>query len=557
MTSITAVPTLSLKEDSFKPVWCIPSRNGHAPYPKKDCPRPVPLKAPSGKPISISVSSSDREKPSGPLPGSNKSYLLGESSYSRPYLRFSPVKPFAESTHELDRAVHGNLLMKATEQVTNAYNRTTAAKTRRMPMSLDPYRSTEESRSLAKRYSEGAEKVGQGSYGKVFLVKDSETGFTVALKINRSGRLKNALQELVLTAKVQGISHTLPLLNFFQLNECKYALVFKAYTMTLEKALCTQVSQKIHYSLDEIADFFAKALEHFSALHRRGLMHCDVKPNNIHYSASDKVLYLCDFGKVSSPFSDNMWKRINAPSFQAPEVTLESSYSFSAEIFTLGCVFYEIITQKPLFKTPSTKPITDTLNRTLTEYDAQCARHLREIFEILGPIPLSVIQKSSFNHLFFSKNKDVEEFEFAFKTHQQRPLSKLGEECCALRKDNPSQFQLAWDIVTRMLQTDPRKRPTAEELRNHPFVRHLKTPEPKVAHTPMLCLESPPPLKESPLESKKSSPSPAQASGAKKKDPITPTLMGKPPIVSVYHGLNVVKPIAKRAPPFFNPNSWR
>lgn len=95
----------------------------------------------------------------------------------------------------------------------------------------------------------------------------------------------------------------------------------------------------------------AKALKY---LHSGLVIHRDLKPSNILIN-SNCTIKLCDFGLVRTLIghSENgpvLTEGVATRWYRAPEVLLGStSYSTPADIWSFGCIIYEIILQKPMF----------------------------------------------------------------------------------------------------------------------------------------------------------------------------------------------------------------
>ena len=101
----------------------------------------------------------------------------------------------------------------------------------------------------------------------------------------------------------------------------------------------------------------AKALKY---LHSGKIIHRDLKPSNILVN-SNCTIKLCDFGLVRSllpsigDHSPVLTEGVATRWYRAPEVLLGSkSYSTPADIWSFGCIIYEILAQKPLFAGSST-----------------------------------------------------------------------------------------------------------------------------------------------------------------------------------------------------------
>lgn len=101
--------------------------------------------------------------------------------------------------------------------------------------------------------------------------------------------------------------------------------------------------------------YLYQALRGLAHLHGLGICHRDIKPHNLLINYNHE-LKICDFGsaKIFHPNEPNV-SYICSRYYRAPELIFGSTeYDTSIDIWSLGCVFVEMILGKPLFPGPST-----------------------------------------------------------------------------------------------------------------------------------------------------------------------------------------------------------
>ncbi|CCW72104.1 unnamed protein product [Phytomonas sp. Hart1] len=89
--------------------------------------------------------------------------------------------------------------------------------------------------------------------------------------------------------------------------------------------------------------WYTQLLDALAHCHSQRIIHRDIKPSNIFVSEDTKTLYLGDFGSAKELSSTNLTTTfVGTPLWISPEVLQGKSYSYSSDIWSLGCVFYEM-----------------------------------------------------------------------------------------------------------------------------------------------------------------------------------------------------------------------
>jgi len=106
------------------------------------------------------------------------------------------------------------------------------------------------------------------------------------------------------------------------------------------------------YPRKKLKDAIADSTKGLTYLHSIGILHRDIKVENLLLTASG-VVKICDLGmakiltKKSSgeEYEDTLYKAIGSRHYRCPEMYLDESFSgFSADVWALGCVFYCLVT---------------------------------------------------------------------------------------------------------------------------------------------------------------------------------------------------------------------
>jgi serine/threonine protein kinase len=124
--------------------------------------------------------------------------------------------------------------------------------------------------------------------------------------------------------------------------------------------LKSKIKEKGFYSVTEGVLLLIQACNGLGYAHRSGIIHCDIKPQNIIIS-SDNRLKITDFGiaRALSTIENEERSTVvwGSPQYLSPEQSLGNSASPASDVYSLGIVMYEMLTGQLPFDAPSTEEI--------------------------------------------------------------------------------------------------------------------------------------------------------------------------------------------------------
>jgi len=210
---------------------------------------------------------------------------------------------------------------------------------------------------LAGRY-EILQLLGRGGMGAVYKAKDRELDRLVALKLIRPDLARNPQmlqrfkQELILARQV---THK----NVIRIFDLGQADGIKFITMDFVEGqdLRALLKERGKFTPDEAARIMLQICRALEAAHAEHVIHRDLKPQNIMLDRGGRV-YVMDFGIARSahlPGMTDTGALIGTPEYMSPEQARGEKLDARSDIFSLGVIFYEILTGKSPY--PSDTPL--------------------------------------------------------------------------------------------------------------------------------------------------------------------------------------------------------
>ncbi|XP_031712974.1 serine/threonine-protein kinase 36 isoform X2 [Anarrhichthys ocellatus] len=197
------------------------------------------------------------------------------------------------------------------------------------------------------------ELVGEGSFGRVYKGRKRFTGQVVALKfMPKVGRSEKELRSLKREIEImRGLQHP-NIVQLFDSFETKTEVV--VVTEYAEGQLFQILEDDGNLPESQVREIACQLVSALYYLHSHRILHRDMKPQNILLGKSG-VVKLCDFGfaRAMSVSTLVLTSIKGTPLYMSPELVEEKPYDHTADLWSLGCILYELHTGAPPFYTNS------------------------------------------------------------------------------------------------------------------------------------------------------------------------------------------------------------
>ncbi|XP_006639924.1 serine/threonine-protein kinase STK11 isoform X1 [Lepisosteus oculatus] len=196
--------------------------------------------------------------------------------------------------------------------------------------------------------------LGEGSYGKVKEMLDSETLCRRAVKILKKKKLRRIPNGEANVKKEIQLLRRLRHKNVIQLVDVLYNEEKQKMYMVMEYCVCgmqemlDSVPEK-RFPVFQAHGYFCQLIDGLEYLHSQGIVHKDIKPGNL-LLTTDGALKISDLGVAEAlhPFAEDDTCRTSqgSPAFQPPEIAngLDTFSGFKVDIWSAGVTLYNITT---------------------------------------------------------------------------------------------------------------------------------------------------------------------------------------------------------------------
>ncbi|KAG8237253.1 hypothetical protein J437_LFUL011281 [Ladona fulva] len=317
-------------------------------------------------------------------------------------------------------------------------------------------------------------KVGEGSFSEVLKCQDMKTGNYFACKRLRKAYVSpNQITEIPEVLVLQKIGDHLNIIKLFEAiyesNPGSFTLVFEFCDMSLYDLMKTK-----ERGLAEtvVRDYIYQLLCGVDFIHEKGILHRDIKPENIFIKGT--LIKLGDFGSIKEINSSHPYTEyVSTRWYRSPECLLTTGYyGPKMDIWAVGCVFYELITLKPLF--PGTNEI-DQIHHIHMIIGLPSSRTMEKLCKhkssnydfVLGYRRSSVQIRNTRDHRILHEAPMSFSLPSLHKYHQQ--------DSCRLFLMANKLSKSGRDVLKQMLKYDPDLRCSARQALEHHYFNLIRS----------------------------------------------------------------------------------
>eukprot|EP00190_Bangiopsis_sp_CCMP1999_P005314 CAMPEP_0198728878 /NCGR_PEP_ID=MMETSP1475-20131203/11884_1 /TAXON_ID= ORGANISM="Unidentified sp., Strain CCMP1999" /NCGR_SAMPLE_ID=MMETSP1475 /ASSEMBLY_ACC=CAM_ASM_001111 /LENGTH=327 /DNA_ID=CAMNT_0044491353 /DNA_START=218 /DNA_END=1201 /DNA_ORIENTATION=+ len=285
-------------------------------------------------------------------------------------------------------------------------------------------------------------KVGRGKYSDVFEAINCLNNKRCIVKVLKPVKPRKIRREISILQTLCGGRNIVKLLDLCLDPDSKVpSLVFEYVNNADYRSFFSS------WGIDNVRQYIYEVLEALDYAHANGIMHRDIKPQNIMYDPSRKKLRVIDWGLAEYYHPHKEYNvRVASRYYKGPELLIDlQDYDYSLDIWSLGCVLAGIIFMKePMFKGRDNEDQLVQIARVLGSEDL--FQYMRRYGILLD-----------------------DEFMLALENHPKRPWSSFINSANAHLATTD-----AVDLLSHMLRYDHQTRYTAREAMRHPFFNSIR-----------------------------------------------------------------------------------
>ena len=285
--------------------------------------------------------------------------------------------------------------------------------------------------------------LGKGTYGTVVEGCDYKRKQKVAIKILKLAKdhLETAAKEISILNKVKSdYSVQFKTAFLFRGHVC---ISFELLSISLSSYMKMQKFAGLNMPL--IRRIAIQLLLGLKDIHSSGVIHCDIKPQNILLKHIHKTgVKIIDFG-ISCIGKPKIYNYLQTRYYRSPEVILGCSFGTAVDIWSLGCVLAELMNGSPIFKGED-------------EHD-----QMIKIMAVFGTLPQELLEKGYKRRYFFHMDNSP-----ILKPNKAGEI--LQPACFSLRQVLKTTDEAFIDFLAACFEYLPEKRITATEALKHRWI---------------------------------------------------------------------------------------
>ena len=227
--------------------------------------------------------------------------------------------------------------------------------------------------------------LGTGSFGRVLLVRKKNNDKLFAMKILLKSYLKQKHQE----------EHTKTERDLMVSIDCPFVMDVKyAFQDEIHLYLVTEFMQggdmffHLHdkglFKKERTKFYIIEIILGIEYLHSKNMIYRDLKPENILMDKEGHIK-VTDFGlsKILDDMNDKVFTLCGTPQYIAPEVIQKKGYDKGVDWWSLGCIFYEMLTGYMPFNIPRNEKLSPKLFKTPIRYPKNITEDEMDLIEKL------------------------------------------------------------------------------------------------------------------------------------------------------------------------------
>ncbi|GAB2221584.1 hypothetical protein Drorol1_Dr00012769 [Drosera rotundifolia] len=267
---------------------------------------------------------------------------------------------------------------------------------------------------IGEKYELGRE-LGRGEFGITYLCTDTTNGELFACKKISKSKLKTAVDVEDVRREVEIMRHLPPHPNLVSLKDTYEDDEAVHIVMELCEGgeLFDRIVARGHYTERAAATILRTIVEVVQMCHKHGVIHRDLKPENFLFANKKETAALkaIDFGlSVFFKPGERFNEIVGSPYYMAPEV-LKRNYGPEVDVWSAGVILYILLCGIPPFWAETEQGVAQSIIRSVVDF-------------------------------------------------RREPWPKVSDN--------------AKDLVKKMLNPDPKRRLTAEEVLDHPWLQNIK-----------------------------------------------------------------------------------